>query len=100
MGGLLAMYAWRSVYWSEQVSSRTRALLMIDWIVRYVVRHFVVWERSSCYTIILSSFWFIDYETQIGVFGVAICRACKRTVSPKSKLRTEVTDRVTSLLLV
>lgn len=34
MGGLVAMYAWRSVYWSEQVSSRTRALLMIDWIVR------------------------------------------------------------------
>ena len=37
MGGLAAMYAWRSVYWSEQVSSRTRALLMIDWIVRCVV---------------------------------------------------------------
>ncbi|EKM55109.1 uncharacterized protein PHACADRAFT_183946 [Phanerochaete carnosa HHB-10118-sp] len=34
MGGLVAMYAWRSVYWSEQVSYRTRALLMIDWIVR------------------------------------------------------------------
>jgi len=33
-GGLAAMYAWRSVYWSEQVSARTRALLMIDWIVR------------------------------------------------------------------
>ncbi|KAI0312376.1 nucleotide-binding domain-containing protein, partial [Amylostereum chailletii] len=36
MGGLVAMYAWRSVYWSEQVSARTRALLMIDWIVRGV----------------------------------------------------------------
>ncbi|KAI5894247.1 nucleotide-binding domain-containing protein [Schizophyllum commune H4-8] len=36
MGGLAAMYAWRSVYWNEQVSSRTRALLMIDWIVRGV----------------------------------------------------------------
>jgi len=36
MGGLAAMYAWRSVYWSEQVSMRTRALLMIDWIVRGV----------------------------------------------------------------
>jgi len=34
MGGLMAMYAWRSVYWSEQVSSRTRALLMIDWVIR------------------------------------------------------------------
>ncbi|KIJ10514.1 hypothetical protein PAXINDRAFT_85928 [Paxillus involutus ATCC 200175] len=35
-GGLIAMYAWRSVYWSEQVSARTRALLMIDWIIRGV----------------------------------------------------------------
>jgi NADH dehydrogenase len=35
-GGLAAMYAWRSIYWSEQVSMRTRALLMIDWIVRCV----------------------------------------------------------------
>mgnify|MGYP001477464544 CR=1 FL=1 len=34
MGGLAAMYAWRSVYWNEGVSSRTRALLMIDWIIR------------------------------------------------------------------
>ncbi|KAG8722479.1 hypothetical protein FRC08_001534 [Ceratobasidium sp. 394] len=34
MGGLAAMYAWRSVYWSEQVSMRTRALLMIDWCIR------------------------------------------------------------------
>lgn len=34
MGGLIAMYAWRSIYWNEQVSIRTRALLMIDWIVR------------------------------------------------------------------
>nr|VWP00651.1 MFS domain-containing protein [Ganoderma boninense] len=34
MGGLAAMYAWRSVYWSEQVSMRTRALLMIDWVCR------------------------------------------------------------------
>ncbi|KAF9526941.1 hypothetical protein CPB83DRAFT_769273 [Crepidotus variabilis] len=34
MGGLVAMYAWRSIYWNEQVSLRTRALLMIDWIVR------------------------------------------------------------------
>jgi NADH dehydrogenase FAD-containing subunit len=33
-GGLAAMYAWRSIYWNEQVSSRTRALLMIDWIIR------------------------------------------------------------------
>jgi len=36
MGGLVAMYAWRSIYWNEQVSMRTRALLMIDWVVRGV----------------------------------------------------------------
>lgn len=36
MGGLIAMYAWRSVYWSEQVSARTRFLLMMDWIIRGV----------------------------------------------------------------
>jgi NADH dehydrogenase FAD-containing subunit len=29
-----AMYAWRSIYFSEQVGTRTRALLMIDWIIR------------------------------------------------------------------
>lgn len=40
MGGLVAMYAWRSIYWNEQVSARTRALLMIDWIVRYVQQQF------------------------------------------------------------
>lgn len=33
-GGLLAMYAWRSVYWSEQVSMRTRFMLMLDWVKR------------------------------------------------------------------
>ncbi|WVR09457.1 hypothetical protein IAU60_006524 [Kwoniella sp. DSM 27419] len=33
-GGLLAMYAWRSIYWSEQTSMRTRMLLMLDWIKR------------------------------------------------------------------
>jgi len=34
MGGLAAMYAWRVIYWSEQVSMRTRALIMFDWIIR------------------------------------------------------------------
>lgn len=33
-GGLLAAYLWRSVYWSEQVSTRTRMLLLLDWIKR------------------------------------------------------------------
>jgi len=45
MGGLIAMYAWRSVYWSEQVSARTRALLMIDWIIRYV--HFIYYSHKA-----------------------------------------------------
>ncbi|RIA97924.1 pyridine nucleotide-disulfide oxidoreductase-domain-containing protein [Glomus cerebriforme] len=31
MGGLPAVYLWRSVYFSEQVSFRTRALLALDW---------------------------------------------------------------------
>ena len=31
MGGLSAVYLWRSIYFSEQVSFRTRALLAIDW---------------------------------------------------------------------
>lgn len=39
MGGLVAMYAWRSIYWNEQVSARTRALLMIDWIIRQDLRY-------------------------------------------------------------
>ncbi|KAH9811047.1 hypothetical protein DFH28DRAFT_1033239 [Melampsora americana] len=33
-GGLIAAYLWRSIYWSEQVSMRTRVLLMMDWIKR------------------------------------------------------------------
>lgn len=33
-GGLAAMYLWRSIYWSEGVSMRTRLLLMVDWIKR------------------------------------------------------------------
>ncbi|TIA92319.1 hypothetical protein E3P99_00637 [Wallemia hederae] len=33
-GGLISLYLWRSIYWSEQVSNRTRALVMVDWIKR------------------------------------------------------------------
>ncbi|KAI5481020.1 NADH-ubiquinone oxidoreductase 64 kDa subunit [Pseudohyphozyma bogoriensis] len=33
-GGLWAMYAWRGVYFSEQVSFRSRMLLMVDWVKR------------------------------------------------------------------
>jgi NADH:ubiquinone reductase (H+-translocating) len=40
MGHLLAMYLWRSVYWSEQVSFRTRALLAFDWFRR------AIWGRD------------------------------------------------------
>ncbi|ORY87129.1 pyridine nucleotide-disulfide oxidoreductase-domain-containing protein [Protomyces lactucae-debilis] len=39
-GGLIAMYMWRSVYWSEQVSLRTRVLLAIDWAKR------AIWGRD------------------------------------------------------
>ena len=42
MGGLAAMYAWRSVYWSEQVSTRTRALLMLAWVVRWVMQFYIL----------------------------------------------------------
>jgi len=34
VGGLTAMYAWRSVYWSEQASIRSRFMLMLDWVKR------------------------------------------------------------------
>ena len=40
MGNLMAMYLWRSVYWSEQVSFRTRALLAFDWFRR------AIWGRD------------------------------------------------------
>lgn len=33
-GGLMAMYAWRSIYWSQQTSMRTRFMLMLDWVKR------------------------------------------------------------------
>lgn len=28
------MYLWRSIYWSEGVSMRTRLLLLVDWVKR------------------------------------------------------------------
>jgi NADH dehydrogenase len=40
MGHLIAMYLWRSVYWSQQVSFRTRALLAFDWFRR------AIWGRD------------------------------------------------------
>jgi NADH:ubiquinone reductase (H+-translocating) len=40
MGHLFAMYLWRSVYWSQQVSFRTRALLAFDWFRR------AIWGRD------------------------------------------------------
>lgn len=61
MGGLVAMYAWRSVYWSEQVSFRTRALLMIDWIIRYAGGDVAVKMLTHHLT---------------EVFGVETCRGC------------------------
>ena len=43
-GGLFAMYAWRSVYLSELVSFRTRALVLGDFIKRSL------WGRDLAYT--------------------------------------------------
>jgi len=40
MGHIFAMYLWRSVYWSQQVSFRTRALLTFDWFRR------AIWGRD------------------------------------------------------
>ncbi|KAL0093385.1 hypothetical protein F4703DRAFT_1907875 [Phycomyces blakesleeanus] len=40
IGGLWALYLWRSVYWSEQVSARTRVNLSIDWTKR------AIWGRD------------------------------------------------------
>ncbi|KAK9480233.1 pyridine nucleotide-disulfide oxidoreductase-domain-containing protein [Lipomyces japonicus] len=34
VGGLVAMYLWRSVYFAQSVSFRTRALLAMDWLTR------------------------------------------------------------------
>ncbi|KAK9466943.1 hypothetical protein V1512DRAFT_207541 [Lipomyces arxii] len=34
VGGLVAMYLWRSVYFAQGVSFRTRALLCMDWLTR------------------------------------------------------------------
>jgi hypothetical protein len=60
----VAMYAWRSIYWSEQVSTRTRALLMFDWIIRYDLSH-------SSSTMIMEAY---DY---LVVFGDVISRSCR-----------------------
>lgn len=35
-GGILAVYLWRSVYWSQQVSFRTRVMLSVDWAKRAI----------------------------------------------------------------
>jgi NADH dehydrogenase len=40
IGGLWALYLWRSVYWSEQVSLRTRVNLSVDWTRR------AIWGRD------------------------------------------------------
>lgn len=34
VGGLVAMYLWRSVYFAQTVSFRTRALMVMDWLKR------------------------------------------------------------------
>ncbi|OZJ02904.1 hypothetical protein BZG36_04919 [Bifiguratus adelaidae] len=36
MGGLWALYLWRSIFLSEQVSLRTRSLIMLDWTKKWL----------------------------------------------------------------
>ena len=70
MGGLAAMYAWRSVYWSEQVSMRTRALLMIDWVVRCVL--------SVSFMSLKDVADDGSGSGGVGVSGDVTCRGCRR----------------------
>lgn len=58
-----AMYAWRSIYWSEQVSMRTRALIMFDWIIRWVAS-----VRTG------AKFALTRYSVSSGVWGRDISR--------------------------
>lgn len=69
MGGLVAMYAWRSVYWNEMVSARTRALLMIDWIVRCVFVS-AVFDMEKI----------IDVVLIVEAFGGGICPGSERMI--------------------
>ncbi|KGK35358.1 hypothetical protein JL09_g5492, partial [Pichia kudriavzevii] len=41
-GGLVAMYLWRSIYFSQSVSLRTRALMFFDWLKRGIFGRDVV----------------------------------------------------------
>jgi hypothetical protein len=74
MGGLVAMYAWRSVYWNEQVSLRTRALLMIDWVIRYVAHA----TRFTCQLEKL-------IEKIVGAYGAATCPGSERRCFQKMR---------------
>jgi NADH:ubiquinone reductase (H+-translocating) len=45
-GGLLAVYLWRSIYFAQSVSFRTRALLAMDWTKR------ALFGRGECFRLI------------------------------------------------
>ena len=44
-GGLLAVYLWRSIYFAQSVSFRTRVLLAMDWSKR------ALFGRGTCFMI-------------------------------------------------
>ncbi len=51
-GGLLAVYLWRSVYFSQSVSLRTRMLLAVDWSKRALFGRGTSNNTRSSYTIV------------------------------------------------
>ena len=54
-GGLWAVYAWRSVYFAQSVSLRTRALLMMDWAKRGLFGRGEPNQPSCCKDILTNS---------------------------------------------
>lgn len=52
-GGLLAVYLWRSVYFAQSVSLRTRILLAMDWSKRALFGRGKSWNQS-CLTFVFS----------------------------------------------
>jgi NADH:ubiquinone reductase (H+-translocating) len=53
-GGLWAVYAWRSVYFAQSVSLRTRALLAMDWAKR------ALFGRGECFQRLRIGLWYRD----------------------------------------
>jgi NADH dehydrogenase len=47
-GGLLAVYLWRSIYFAQSVSLRTRMLLAVDWSKR------ALFGRGECWPAVVT----------------------------------------------